>query len=51
MRVEGFVSNCVLTLAETQSEQVEGGCRQVRVSWFEGNAFASLISAQIAHST
>lgn len=50
MRVDRFVSNCVLTLAETQSKQVEDGCRQLRVTWFEGNSFASLISAQIAHS-
>lgn len=50
MRVERFVSNCVLTLAETQSKQVEGWCTQLGVSRFEGNAFASLVSAQIAHS-
>lgn len=51
MRVERVVSNAVLMLVETQSEQVEDGCTHSRVRLLEGNASASFISAQIAHST
>lgn len=51
MRVERVVSNSVLTLAETQSEQVEDGWRHLRVRLLEGNAPASFTSAQTTHST
>lgn len=51
MRVERVVSNSVLTLVETQSEQVEGRCRHLRVRLLEGNASASFTSAHTTHST
>lgn len=50
MRVESVVSNCVFILAEIHSEQVEGVCTQLRVSWLVGNASAYLVSAQMIHS-
>lgn len=51
MCVERVVSNCELMLAEIQSKQVDGGCEQLRVRWLDGNAFLSLTSVQIAHSS